>query len=55
MFSNFLKKHNSITIAKLESLHVKMYHYILGNRRMIFPLTLVVLVLLMIISSTNVL
>ena len=37
---SFLKKRNSIT-NKLEILHVAMYGYELGNRGIIFPLTLV--------------
>ena len=40
---------------KIKSLHVKMYHYELGNRGIIFLLTLVVHVLLIVFSPCNVL
>ena len=39
----------------LESLHVEMYHCRIGNRGIIFPLTLVVHVLLIVITLCNVL
>ena len=53
----FLKKRSSINhkIDEFESLHVEMYHYVLGNRGIIFPLTLAVHVLLIVISPYNVL
>ena len=38
-----------------KSLHVEMYHYRIGNRGIIFPLTLAVHVLLIVISPCNVL
>ena len=46
---------NNHKINEFESLHVEMYHYVLGNRGKIFPLTLVVHVLLIVISPSNVL
>ena len=46
---------NNHKINKFESLHVDMYHYVLGNRGIIFALTLVVHVLLIVISPCNVL
>ena len=42
-------------INEIESLHVEMHQYVLGNRGIIFSLTLVVLVLLIVISPSNVL
>ena len=39
----------------LESLHMEKHHYRIGNRGIIYPLTLVVHVLLIIISPINVL
>ena len=47
--SAVLNKHK---INELESLHVEMYHYVLGNRGIIF---LAAHVLLIIISPSNVL
>ena len=44
---------NNHKINELESLHVERYHYLLGNRDIIL-LTLVVLVLLIVISPSNV-
>ena len=41
-------------INEFESLHLEMYRYLLGNRGIIFPLTLVVHVLLIIISPSNI-
>ena len=38
----------------LESLHMEMYHYRIGNRGIIYPLTLVVHVLLIVFSPSNV-
>ena len=45
---------NNHEINEVESLHVEMYHYVLRNRGIIL-LTLVVHVLLIVISPSNVL
>ena len=45
---------NNLKINELESLHVEIYHYVLGNRG-IYSLTFVVHVLLIVISPSNVL
>ena len=46
---------NNHKINELKSLHMEMYHYELRNRGIIFPLTLVVNVLLIVISPSHVL
>ena len=45
----------TVLCDNIESLHVEMYHCRIGNRGIIFPLTLVVHVLLIVISPSNVL